>query len=74
MIFTCSAGKKGKGKDKGPRKFGTVLNLNDLEKDLEKEKDERLLDSTSPSSTTTSTTSGKFYYIFATVCFKDNFS
>lgn len=54
-------------KDKGPKKFGTVINLNDLEKD------EKLDTSslTASASTTTSTTSGEFtdhHFPFMPLC------
>lgn len=54
MIFTCSAGKASKNKkDKGPRKFATVINLNDLDEKLDASS------LTASASTTTSTTSGE---------------
>lgn len=58
MIFTCTTGKdKNKLKDKFPRKYGTVINLNELEKD------ERLANSMVSPSTTTIGPVGEYLFL-----------
>ena len=58
MIFTCTTGKdKSKLKDKFPRKYGTVINLNELEKD------ERLANSMVSPSTTTIGPVGEYLFL-----------
>ena len=59
MIFTCTTGKDKSGrnfKDKLPKKYGTVINLNELEKD-----EKAAANSIIGPSTTTTVPSGKFF-------------